>query len=164
LFTPEAINRQAVTELTQAIAADGRLTDEDQAQISHEITLDDIKYFVKEAPKGKSPGLDGLPFEIYPLMLKHKETANLLVDIMNDAMQGIFPASWSRTRLILLYKKGEASNLANWRPLSLINTDAKLFKKLLANRMRLCIDKLINPFQTGFMPNRQMHNFVTRLV
>ena len=56
--------------------------------------------------------------------------------------------------MILLYKKGDASDLANWRPLSLINSDAKLFTKLLTNRLRPLLPQLIHPGQTGFMKGR----------
>ncbi|CAO3630098.1 unnamed protein product [Mucor fragilis] len=47
-----------------------------------------------------------------------------------------------------------AHELVNWRPLSLINSDAKLFTKLIANRMNIVLPKLINPYQTGFLPHR----------
>src|SRR6202034_4303632 len=108
------------------------------------------RHVVLRSPNSKSPGLDGIPFEAYRHMVVHKETAVLLLDILNQALMSRFPKSWTKTRLILLYKKGDASNLANWRPLSLINSDAKIFTKLLANRLRTCITKLIKPFQTGF--------------
>jgi hypothetical protein len=68
----------------------------------------------------------------------------------------VFPASWKRTRLILLYKKGDGSDLANWRRLSLTNSDAKLFTKILTHRMLVSLKRIINPYQTGFMPNRSI--------
>ncbi|KAG2192922.1 hypothetical protein INT47_002761, partial [Mucor saturninus] len=74
--------------------------------------------------------------------------------ILNDALIGVFPPSWQQTRMVLLFKKGDPMILKNWRPLSLINSDAKLFTKLLANRLNLVPPQLINPYQTGFMPNR----------
>ena len=56
--------------------------------------------------------------------------------------------------MVLLFKKGDPLLLANWRPLSLINTNAKLFTKLLANRFNSVLPGLVNPCQTGFLPNR----------
>jgi hypothetical protein len=56
--------------------------------------------------------------------------------------------------MVLLFKKGDPQLLVNWRPLSLINSDAKLFTKLIANRMNKVLPKLINPYQTGFLPHR----------
>jgi hypothetical protein len=68
---------------------------------------------------------------------------------MNNALKGVFPASWKRTRLILLYKKGDASDLANWRRLSLINSDAKLFLKILTHRMLVSLKRIINHTKQG---------------
>ena len=56
--------------------------------------------------------------------------------------------------MVLLFKKGDPLLLANWRPLSLINTNAKLFTKLLANRFNSVLPGLVIPCQTGFLPNR----------
>ena len=56
--------------------------------------------------------------------------------------------------MVLLFKKGEPLSLKNWRPLSLINTDAKLFTKLLTNRIKDVANTLINQYQSGFLPNR----------
>ena len=53
-------------------------------------------------------------------------------------------------------QEGNPEQLKNWRPLSLINTDAKIFTKWLANRLRPLIGKLIHPMQKGFIPGRQI--------
>ncbi|KAG2188173.1 hypothetical protein INT44_000925 [Umbelopsis vinacea] len=56
--------------------------------------------------------------------------------------------------MTLLFKKGDAAQLSNWRPLSLINTDAKLFTKMISNRLRDHLPKMITQYQTGFIKNR----------
>ncbi|KAG1141760.1 hypothetical protein G6F37_002808 [Rhizopus arrhizus] len=44
--------------------------------------------------------------------------------------------------------------LQNWRPISLINCDAKIYTRILNTQLRKVISTLITRFQTGFMPNR----------
>ena len=44
--------------------------------------------------------------------------------------------------MILLFKKGDAADLGNWRPLSLINADAKLFTKIITLHLRTPLDRL----------------------
>ncbi|KAG1040349.1 hypothetical protein G6F43_012298 [Rhizopus delemar] len=39
----------------------------------------------------------------------------------------------------------------NWRPISLINTDAKVFTRILSARIISCVDDLITPYQWGFL-------------
>ena len=43
-------------------------------------------------PKRRSPGNDGLPFELYPHLLAHTDIRALFLDVVNEALvHGIFP-------------------------------------------------------------------------
>lgn len=54
----------------------------------------------------------------------------------------------------LLPKKGDLTQLKNYRPISLICTDAKTFTLLLNARLMPHLNRLISPAQLGFMPDR----------
>ena len=41
------------------------LSEESQAKLVKELTYDEVKQLVKDCPTGRSPGLDGLPYEFY---------------------------------------------------------------------------------------------------
>lgn len=114
---------------------------------------DTIVELLHHTPSGKSPGLDGIPFEVYRFLInndEHNDFGDMLGSVLHDAFNSIFPNSWCQTKIVLLFKKGDPMLLQDWRPLSLINSDAKLFTKLLANRINLLLPELINPYQTGF--------------
>jgi hypothetical protein len=63
----------------------------------------------------------------------------------------------------LIYKGGERDLLKNWRPISLLNVPYKLVAKLIANRLRSILSKLVDTQQTGFMKGRHIQDNILTL-
>jgi len=155
LYTPDPVDPAAIEFLLSKLPESARIAEEDHGTLLMEIGPDELMSILLNAPKDRAPGMDGFPFELYEFLLTHDRLAALLCRLMNAALlEAKIPDSWQQTCMILLYKKGSASELGNWRPLSLINTDAKLFTKLITLRLQRHMDKLIGPTQTGFVPGR----------
>ena len=54
--------------------------------------------------------------------------------------------------ITLIDKKGkDRSYLENWRPISLVNVDAKITSKVIANRIKCCLPDIIHHNQSGFI-------------
>ncbi|CAL8079908.1 unnamed protein product [Orchesella dallaii] len=74
------------------------------------------------------------------------------------------PKSWKTSQTILIHKKGDPLNLANWRPISILRTLYKLYSGLLTTRVTDWILKntILSPAQKGFMPFDGVfeHNFI----
>lgn len=76
---------------------------------------------------------------------------------------GSLPHSIREALIVSLLKPGKTpTSVDTYRPLSLINCDAKILAKVLANRLSLLMDKLKCPDQAGFVPGRATtHNLRT---
>jgi len=157
LYTPEEHVDAATAREQVLLPLQNRphVTAEENTALLQPLTLDDLWELLNYTPRGRAPGDDGLPFELYPLLFEHDPTTLLFLRLINNALfKGEFPNSWYRTVMILLHKKGDPQRLANWRPLSLIYCDAKLFTKILANRLKGILPRLLTPYQTGFVHGR----------
>ena len=54
----------------------------------------------------------------------------------------------------MLFKKGDRLNPANWRPITLLNVDYKIFSRAFAARLLKVIHHVVGPDKTGGVPGR----------
>ncbi|XP_040214403.1 vomeronasal type-2 receptor 26-like [Rana temporaria] len=66
------------------------------------------------------------------------------------------PESMLKSVIVLLYKKDDKRELKNWRPISLLNVDYKVVAKVLANRLRAVVEKLVGEEQVCAVPGRSI--------
>ena len=102
----------------------------------------------------KSPGSDGLTTEFYKIFWR--DLRKYYTDSINYSYEmGSLTQLQKQGIINVIPKKDkELTNLNNWRPLSLLNTDYKIATKTIANRIKDVLPTIIQDSQTGFMKNR----------
>lgn len=65
-----------------------------------------------------------------------------------------------------MYKKDDPAEVRNYRPLTMLNTDYKIFTKVLTHRVKSVLDHLVSRCQLGFVPHRVITeaSLLTKLV
>ena len=123
------------------------------------VTECEVRDALKQVGLNKSPGLDGLPYEVY-LRMSHMFVP-ILTDMFNHRFaQGAIPGSVTKGVITLLKKGGRHvwEGLDDYRPITLLNTELKILARVLANRLQLVISDLIGPEQTFAVKGRSIQN------
>ena len=64
------------------------------------------------------------------------------------------PQQWKTAQVVGIFKKGSATDPANYRPISLLQTCYKLYARIIANRLIAGLDERIRGLQFGFRKGR----------
>jgi len=112
------------------------------------ITEEEVANAIKQLEDDKTPGSDGLIIEFYKTHVSR--LARPLSKLFNVILEsGVMSASQKEGAIVLLYKKGDAADIRNWRPISLLNNDYKILTKVLALRLQVVFDAIVRPEQTN---------------
>jgi len=173
-------NRQHLEEILNQLET--KLSNKSKAELANPITEDQVREAIKKTSNEKAPGLDGIPIELWKRM-DDQYTESLKNEDPNERKCNI---TWILTQAFLdiekhgmneeaklnegcispIYKKKDPDNVANYRPITLLNTDYKIFTKALSIKLADAVPEIINKDQAGFIKGRSIFDQVktTKLV
>ena len=131
--------------------------------VGGDITKNEVREAISQLNKGKAPGPDGLSSELY--LLCTEELVDILTHTFNDGIKkGRMHDSFYKGVISLIFKKGSSNNFDNWRHVTLMNIDYKIFAKIIVNRLNKDLEEIIEKEQTCAIKGRLMWDNLAILI
>lgn len=130
-----------------------RCTLSDCAMLEAEVNSEEIRKVLFAMPANKSPGPDGFPCEFF------KITWPIITEDFTVAIQSVFrfgflPKGVNSTILALIPKKIDSMVMRDYRPIACCNVLYKVVSKIIANRLKLLLPRIISDNQSAFVKGR----------
>jgi hypothetical protein len=112
---------------------------------------------ISELGLNKAPGPDGMTGLFY------KSYWPIVKDSVVNSVQSFFRGGFllkefNHTNLALIPKIDNPSLVSHFRPISLINFNYKIISKILSNRFKPLLHKIVSPVQSAFLKGRSIHD------
>jgi hypothetical protein len=131
------------------------VTNVDNDHLLKPMTVEEVKRVVFLLDPDSAPGPDGFSGVFFQSCWEL--IAQDVFEAVQEFMVGVpIPRSVSSALMVLLPKKDSPSTFADYRPISLCNFVNKIFTRLLCERLRDILPRLVSPEQSAFVKGRDI--------
>ena len=111
---------------------------------------DGLQKSINAWQNNKAPGPDGIPIETCKTGYLEEE----LSEICNKTFHGDVPGIWLRGGILPFPKKGDLGVTSNYHGITVSPAGAKVYNRMILNRIRPHLDPKKRINQNGFRPGR----------
>ncbi|XP_030747118.1 uncharacterized protein LOC115875746 [Sitophilus oryzae] len=149
LHSTKLFYQELYTSKQQGIKTDIRKVINQGSEEIPEIIEEEIISALIDMKNNRAAGDDGLVIE--SIKEGGPEIIKALNVLFNKCIEEeITPSQWNNATIIIVHKKGDVTDLKNYRPISLLIHVYKLFTKILTKRLTNKIDIFLSSEQAGF--------------
>ena len=162
-----------LTPILDKIPGNQQLIEPERTEMNEEISKAQVAKALRLSKNGSATGMDGCPYELWKTLSdKHDHATQrnktafdityALTEVFNDIQRhGVdettdFALGW----MCPIYKKKDPTDISNYRPITLLNTDYKILTKTLAIQLMDHVTTLVHKDQAGFIPNRSIYDHI----
>ena len=154
LFKKEETSPSAQERLLRNINI--KLSEEQKNKLDAPLSENELGKAKTTLPNGKSPGVNGITKEFIDFFWN--DIKDIFMDVFNEILAKEHMSETQRVSAIrIIYKKGDPTEMKNYRPISLLNVDVKIITKALAMRLADALPEIIHNNQKC-IPGRHIVN------
>ena len=139
-------------------------TQSDSTSSFKSISTADVSRAIKDLPHTESHGDDNITSHM--LRLTSDAISSCLASIFNMSIKEcIFPDIWKMAIVVPVHKKGDTSDMSNYRPVSLLSLISKVFEKIICRQVNDYLEEhvILSPTQNGFCRRLSCETALTHL-
>jgi len=173
-FRNQEDHEQKLRKVLDAIPDSQLLSEPNMTEMNWSATEAQIANTIDLGKNKSATGLDGCPYELWKaLKSRHASLSSqpnvrsfnivrALTEVFRDIQahnldpKAEFAVAW----MCPAFKKKDPTEMGNYRPISLMNTDYKLLTKVMALQLNEHAHTLIHNDQAGFVPRRSIFNHI----
>ena len=124
--------------------------------------MNDIKDAIKTVNSESAAGHDGITYKFYKIFLN--VTGAPLLNCFNFMVKkGELLPPFNKVKMIIIPKKGDLTNIKNWRSLSLCYSSYKIFSTAIARRLAKVMDKLTAVEQKAYSQKKNISETILNI-
>jgi hypothetical protein len=139
--------------VSSRIVTNSKLTAEERLDLDAPLRIEELDASMEHANMKSAPGVDGLSNKFlceYWQYIRHP-----LFRYCNKCFEkGELTANFRGAAIKLIPKKGDISNIKNWRPISLLSNVYKIVSRAINNRLNKVVNRICSRAQKGFNNRR----------
>ena len=118
------------------------------------VDINTLTLTIKHLKATNAIGSDGIPYRFLidslPILIFY-----ILIIVNTSITTGVYPETWKYPYVIPVFKGGDADNVNNYRPISLLPIISKILEKIIADQLMAFLENnhLLTNCQHGFRPN-----------
>ena len=111
-----------------------------------DFAMTELREAIKSTHGNKATGLGGIPSEVRKLECFNDQ----LLEVWNRAYHGDMPNMWLKRAILPFPKKGDLDSASKYKDITLMAVGAKIYNRMLLDRLRPHIDPKLRNYQNGF--------------
>ena len=140
-----------------------KLSEGEKMSLEGKVTLDELEKSLDRSNMNSACGWDGVSYSMikkFWLFL-----GPLLRDYANEAIEENTLGTTFRTGLLkIIPKKGNATRIGDWRPITLLCCGYKIVSGMVANRIEKYLKKLLGRGQKGFLKHKNINSCTINII
>jgi hypothetical protein len=145
------------------VVVNSKLSETERNELEQPLSLNELDESVKKLNLRSAPGIDGVSNKFiskFWTLFREPLHRYATTCVAKGGLTETF-----RTAIIrLIPKKGDTTELKNWRPISLLSCYYKIISKALNARLGKVIGKVTSMAQKAYNPNRYLHEAIINTV